>query len=104
MPPDYKQKKEPWSERRKKPNGLFRDGIIEKVVLLKERIEDCCNENGYDNMGNQVERKNDKGEIFYRRTDWEYVDDTYGNMINDVEYYPHTNDFKIMNKLWKQYV
>ena len=55
-------------------------------------------------MGNQVERKNDKGEIFYRRTDWEYVDDTYGNMINDVEYYPHTNDFKIMNKLWKQYV
>ena len=104
MPPDSIRQKEPWSERRKRTKGFFRDGIIEKVVLLKERIEDFCNENGYDNMGNQVERKNDKGEIFYRRTDWEYVDDTYGNMINDVEYYPHTNDFKIMNKLWKQYV
>jgi len=77
--------------------------ITEKVELLRERIEGWCNKNGYDKMGNDVERKNEDGTIYYKLSDWEFVDDTYANMINLENYLPHPNSFIKMNKLWNKY-
>ena len=35
--------------------------LAEKLLLLRSRIEDWCEINGYDNMGNQAVRKNEDG-------------------------------------------
>ena len=80
-----------------------RKNITKKVEKLRERIEAWCNKNGYDKMGNDVERKNDDGTIYYKRTDWEMVDDIEGNLINDDQWMPHPNLLIKMNKLWKRY-
>ena len=77
--------------------------IINKIDTLKERIEDWASINGYDNVENAEERKDDDGDIIWQRTDWEYVDDTHNLMINDKDFYPHASCFKKMNVLWKKY-
>ena len=82
----------------------FRDAIISKLDTLKERIEDWASINGYGNLDNSDERKNtETGELIWRRTDWEYVDDTYNTMMNDEDFYPHTSCFKKMKVMWKKY-
>ena len=80
-----------------------RESITEKVLRLRERIENWCNKNGYDKMDNDVERKDEEGTIYYRRTDWDMVDDLYGLLINDEQWWPHPNQFLKMNELWKRY-
>ena len=42
------------------------DIITKKIEALRTRIENYCNENGYDKMGNQIERKNEEGTIYYK--------------------------------------
>ena len=82
----------------------FRDTIISKLDTLKERIEDWASINGYANLDNSDESKNtETGELIWRRTDWEYVDDTYITMINDEGFYPGKKCFKKMNVMWKKY-
>ena len=82
----------------------FRDAILSKLDTLKERIEDWASINGYDNLDNSDESKNtETGELIWRRTDWEYVDDTYNTMINDEAFYPVKKCFKKMNVMWKKY-
>ena len=86
------------------PELFFRETILEKLDSLKERIEDWATINGYDKLDNSDERKNNEtGELIWRRTDWEYVDDTYGLMINDESFYPGKECFKKMNVMWKKY-
>ena len=86
------------------PELFFRETILEKLGSLKERIEDWAAINGYDKLDNSDERKsNETGELIWRRTDWEYVDDTYGLMINDESFYPGKECFKKMNVMWKKY-
>ena len=86
------------------PELFFRETILEKLDSLKERIEDWAAINGYDKLDNSDERKsNETGELIWRRTDWEYVDDTYGLMINDESFYPGKECFKKMNVMWKKY-
>ena len=86
------------------PEIYFRDTILEKLDALKERIEDWASVNGYDKLDNSDERKsNETGELIWRRTDWEYVDDIYGLMINDESFYPNKDCFKKMNVMWKKY-
>ena len=82
----------------------FRGTILEKLDSLKERIEEWASINGYGNLDNSEERKNNEtGELIWRRTDWEYVDDTYNTMMNDEDFYPLTSCFKKMNVMWKKY-
>ena len=82
----------------------FRDTILSKLDTLKERIEEWASINGYGNLDNSEERKNNEtGELIWRRTDWEYVDDTYGLMMNDEGFYPGKECFKKMNVMWKKY-
>ena len=82
----------------------YRDTILSKLDSLKERIEEWASINGYGNLDNSEERKNtETGELIWRRTDWEYVDDTYGLMMNDEGFYPGKECFKKMNVMWKKY-
>ena len=77
--------------------------IAKKITLLRERIEAWSSKNGYENMDNINETRNDNGEIIWSRTDWEYVDDTYNHYINDKEYSPSPATLIKMNELWKKY-
>jgi hypothetical protein len=81
----------------------FRDKITSKILELRTQIEKWCELNGYDNLGLYKTRKNKTGEYVWNYTDWEFVDDSYGNMINDPKWYPHPKSLKDMNKLWKKY-
>ncbi len=78
--------------------------ITKKLKQLRKRIEQWCELHGHDNMGYQKEIKDNKtGEYTYRYSDWEYVDDQYGLMINDWNWLPQTSSYKRYNKLWKKY-
>ncbi len=78
--------------------------ITKKLKQLRKRIERWCELHGHDNMGYQKEVKDNKtGEYTYRYSDWEFVDDQCGLMINDWDWLPHPKQYKIYNKLWKQY-
>ena len=81
----------------------FRETILEKLDSLKERIEEWASINGYGNLDNSDERMDNEGVTIWRRTDWEYVDDTYNTMMNDEGFYPHASCFKKMNVMWKKY-
>ena len=97
MPPDSIEYTTEWYHDR------MSDIIAKKITLLRERIEAWSSKNGYENMDNINETRNDNGEIIWSRTDWEYVDDTYNHYINDKDYSPHTATLIKMNELWKKY-
>ena len=82
----------------------IRYNITKKLKRLREQIEKWCEKNGHDNMGYQKEIKDNKtGEYTYRYSDWEFVDDHYGLMINDWDWLPQYKTYKLYNELWKQY-
>ena len=86
------------------PEIYFRETILEKLDSLKERIEDWSAINGYGNLDNSEERRNNEtGELIWSRTDWEYVDDTYNHYINDKDYRPYPATLIKMNELWIKY-
>ena len=78
-------------------------GVTTKIEQLRERIEVWCNKNGYDKMENQIEQKDKTGEYTYKYSDWEFIDDAYGNMINDGDWLPHQKELIKYNKLWRKY-
>ena len=77
--------------------------LLEKLLLLRCRIEDWCEVNGYENIGNYREQKNKDGNIVYKISDWEYVDNVYNTAYNDwnVKY----TKWQVVewNKMWKKY-
>ena len=42
---------------KKLKKNISRDGIMEKIERLRERIEDYCNENGYDKKTKSFRKK-----------------------------------------------
>ena len=97
MPPDYKEYTTEWYHDR------MGDIIAKKITLLRERIEWWSHKNGYENMDNASEHRDDKGRLIWKQSDWEYVDDTYNHYINDKDYSPHIATLIKMNELWKKY-
>ena len=81
----------------------YRYIITTKIERLRERIEEWCSENGYKKMDNQKEIKDKSGQYTYKYSDWEYIDDAYGNMINDGDWLPHPKELRKYNKLWRKY-
>ncbi len=77
--------------------------IIDKMKKLQTQIEKWARVHGHENLNNSEEHRDDKGRLIWKRSDWEYVDDTYGHMVNDDEYEPHSNTLRKMNQLWKRY-
>ena len=71
--------------------------------MLRTRIEKWCEKNGYENMSNVAERKNKKGEVVWKRSDWEHVDSIHNLIYNDEEYYYTKDTFRELNKMWKRY-
>ena len=83
----------------------IRYNITKKLDQLRNRIEKWARNNGHDNIGYQKEVKDNKtGEYTYRYSDWEFIDDQYGLMINDWDWLPQPKTYKLYNKLWKRYI
>ena len=77
--------------------------VGEKLLRLRSRIEDWASLNGYENMGNWSERKNSDGEVVWKKSHWEWVDDQYGIVLNGYEFSWGKDHYRELNKLWKQY-
>ena len=77
--------------------------VGEKLLKLRARIEDWASLNGYENMGNWSERKNSDGEVVWKKSHWEWVDDQYGIIINGYEFTWDKDHYRELNKLWKEY-
>ena len=77
--------------------------LLKKLVKLRKRIEAWTEINGFGNQGNQNERKDVDGNIVWKRTHWEYVDDMHNSLYNDDEYYYDKKTLKELNRLWKKY-
>ena len=82
---------------------MKRQILLKKLNSLRIRIEDWCEKNGYENMSNVAERKNKDGEVVWKRSDWEFVDDMHNLIYNDEEYYYTKDTFRELNKMWKKY-
>ena len=70
---------------------------------MRTRIEDWCEKNGYENMGNYVERKNSDGKIVWKRSDWEHVDALHNTILNDDTVIYTKSTLEELNKMWKRY-
>jgi hypothetical protein len=78
--------------------------ISKKMEHLRETIEIFCNANGYDKMDNyKVRKAKDSHQDVWVYSDWEFVDDMYGNMINSQEWMPATKVLLDMNGIYKKY-
>jgi len=97
MPPDFMEYTTEWYEHR------ISSTIATKITLLRERIEAWSQKHGYGNMDNSEETRDVTGRIIWKRTDWEFVDDTYNHYINDKDYSPYPATLIKMNELWKKY-
>jgi hypothetical protein len=82
---------------------IDRETLIVKIKRLRDRISSWCKINGYENMGNVNEHRDDKGRLIWKQSDWEYVDDTHNQIINNENYKPYLTTLKKMNALWKKY-
>jgi hypothetical protein len=82
---------------------IDRESLLDKIKRLRDRISSWCKINGYENMGNTNETRNNAGEIVWKRSDWEYVDDTHKQIINNESYKPYSATLIKMNALWKKY-
>jgi hypothetical protein len=81
--------------------------LLERLDMLRTRIEDYCNKWGYDKMKNAKEswgKKGTKNEgvLLWKQSDWECVDSMYNNLYNDKQYFSATI-FKELNRMWKRY-
>ena len=77
--------------------------MTNKMEMLRDRIEKWAEKNGYDNIELYKETKDKTGQYIWTYSDWEFVDDMYGNMINDYDWFPHYKVLLDMNELWKKY-
>ena len=82
---------------------IDRVSLLAKIKRLQHRITMWCASNGYENMSNDKEHRSDDGEIIWKQSDWEYVDDTYNQIVNNESYTPYKVTLKKMNVLWKKY-
>ncbi len=82
---------------------MKRQILLNKIKSLRTRIEDWCEKNGYENMGNYVERKNSDGKIVWKRSDWEHVDALYDTILNDDTVVYTKSTLKQLNEMWKKY-
>ncbi len=82
---------------------MDKDILLYKLVRLRKRIEKWADINGFENIENQSERKDAEGNIVWRRSHWEYVDDMHNALYNDHEYWYDKKTLKELNRLWKRY-
>ena len=82
--------------------------LLQKLLLLRSRIEDWTIEHGWENMGNHKETKNKDGTVIWKLSDWEFVDNMYGAVYNGPggfgnDYSFNRDTVKTWNRMWKKY-
>ena len=84
----------------------LRYNLTEKLKWCRDMIEVYCNANGYGEMKNYKEVKSKKDDrLTWHYTDWEFVDDQYGFMVNDKKlvHMPAKQVLKDINDIHKKY-
>ena len=80
--------------------------LTKKIKWCRDMIEVYCNANGYGKMKNYKEVKSKKdARYMWHYTDWEFVDDQYGFMVNDKKsvHMPAKQVLKDINDIHKKY-
>ena len=82
--------------------------LLEKLLLLRCRIEDWTQEHGWKNMDNHKETKNEDDTVVWKLSDWEYVDNMYNAVVNGPggfgnDYSFNKDTIKTWNCMWKRY-
>jgi len=80
-----------------------RVSILRKLNKLSNQIEKYCNKHGYNKMGFKEGAKSKDGLYTHKYTDYELVDDHIGFIVNDLDWYPNSTNYKEYNKLWRKY-
>ena len=84
----------------------LRYNLTEKLKWCRDMIEVYCNANGYGEMKNYKEVKSKKDDrLTWHYTDWEFVDDQYGFMVNDKKlvHMPAKQVLNDINNIHKKY-
>ena len=87
---------------------IERKKLLEKLLLLRSRIEDWTRVHGWDKMDNHKEKKDKQGRVVWKLSDWEFVDNMYGAVYNGKngfgnDYSFNEDTIKTWNKMWKRY-
>ena len=87
---------------------IERKKLLEKLLLLRSRIEDWTRVHGWDKMDNHKEKKDKQGRVVWKLSDWEFVDSMYGAVYNGdagfgTDYSFNKDTVKTWNKMWKRY-
>jgi len=82
---------------------MNKEVLLKKLVRLRKRIEAWADINGFSKLGNISEKKDAEGNVIWRRSHWEYVDDMHNSLYNDNEYWYDEKTLKKLNRLWKRY-
>ena len=82
--------------------------LLEKLLRLRSRIEDWTRVHGWNKMDNHKETKNKDGEVVWKLSDWEFVDNMYKAVYNGPDGFGNDYSFnkdtvKTWNKMWHRY-
>ena len=78
--------------------------LTKKIKWCRDMIEVYCNANGYGKMKNYKEVKSKKDDRYtWQYSDWEFVDDMYGHIVNDEDWMPSKQVLKDINDIHKKY-
>ena len=78
--------------------------LTKKIKWCRDMIEVYCNANGYGKMKNYKEVKSKKDDRYtWQYSDWEFVDDMYGHIVNDEDWMPTKQVLKDINDIHKKY-
>ena len=87
---------------------IRRKELLEKLLLLRCRIEDWTRARGWKNMDNHKERKDKQGRVVWKLSDWEFVDNMYCAVVNGPDGFGNDYSFnkdtvKTWNRMWRRY-
>jgi len=81
----------------------------EKAIMLwglsklRNRIETFGHKYGWEHIDNYTERLDKDGQVVWRVSDWEFVDNMYISIYNDHEFGFNGNTLRRLNKMRKKY-
>jgi hypothetical protein len=82
---------------------INRKNLLKKLEFLRLRIEVWCTKNGYDKMDNYTERLDKGGNVVWKVSDWEFVDNMHNTIYNDREFGYNGDTLKKLNRMWNRY-
>ena len=77
--------------------------MLQKLLKLKERIEAYAFKYGFENVDNWTEQTRKDGEVYWKVSEWEFVDNMYNTIFNDFDFGYNGDTLKRLNDMWKKY-